>query len=161
MTREVTVHGSAPALVDDADFALVSRYRWHRLNTKGYAATMIDGKHVYMHRLLAGVRGRRLWVDHVNKNVLDNRRCNLRVCTPLQSRLNTTGKRGTSSQFKGVTRRGDKWAAAIQYKGKTVYLGRFASEIEAAQHYDVAASRYFGEFAHLNLPLLQSERAAS
>ena len=43
-----------------------------------------------------------------------------------------------------------KFTATIQVNGKSINLGRFASEEEAALVYNKAALKYHGEFARLN-----------
>jgi hypothetical protein len=45
-----------------------------------------------------------------------------------------------------------KWVARIATDGKTRRLGRFGSEIAAAEAYDEAAKELFGEYAWLNFP---------
>ena len=67
-----------------------------------------------------------------------------------QIRLPTGASRKTS-KFRGVGKRGDnKWGARIVYKGRSINLGIYAREIEAAKVYDDAAYKLFGEYAFLN-----------
>jgi hypothetical protein len=94
-----------------------------------------------------------LLVDHINGDGLDNRRANLRLATHSQNAINRRrDKSKTSSRFVGVSfkKLDGRWAARINYKGKTLSLGRFDSEIAAAKAYDAAAKKYHGEFACLN-----------
>jgi hypothetical protein len=96
-----------------------------------------------------------LLVDHRNNNTLDNRRANLRLATHSQNTQNRGKWRiKASSQFVGVSfdKENELWRAYIRYQEKRIHLGRFDSEIDAARAYDEAAKKYFGEFAHLNLP---------
>ena len=44
------------------------------------------------------------------------------------------------------------WKATITVKHKTIYLGLFDNKLDAALAYDIAARKYFGEFAKLNFP---------
>ena len=90
-------------------------------------------------------------VDHINRNSLDNRKANLRPVTAMQNTWNTKRKGGTS-RFKGVTwnKREKKWKVQLAHKWKSIHLGLFTDEIEAAKTYDEAAKKYRGEFAVLN-----------
>ena len=87
-----------------------------------------------------------------NHNELDNRRDNLRRCTPLQNMQNQRPHRNGSSAFKGVcwNKKREKWQVQIRWEGHKKHLGYFDNEIEAAMAYDIVAVRYFGEFASLN-----------
>jgi len=103
-----------------------------------------------MHRLI--MRPRRGYVvDHIDGNGLNNRRCNLRVCTRRQNQANR-GPCGGSSQFVGVSRERDKWRAEIHYRGKHIYIGIFTDEAEAAKARDRKAYELHGEYAYLNFP---------
>ena len=69
------------ALVDEEDYEMVDSYSpWHE-NSNGYAVkkTRIKGDNISirMHRLIMSVP-KRLVVDHINGNRLDNRKSNLR-----------------------------------------------------------------------------------
>ena len=99
-------------------------------------------------------------VDHINRDPFDCRKENLRIATQRQNSQNRTkaqrNSRGRecSSVYKGVSWRGkyDCWQSIIVVDGKRHFLGHFAAEIDAAQAYDAAAHRFFGEFAAVNFP---------
>jgi hypothetical protein len=96
-----------------------------------------------------------LLVDHRNRNSLDNRRANLRWATASQNSYNrekTSSK--SSSKYRGVTfnKRRNKWYARIKVNRKTIFLGSYTDEQNAAKAYDLAALMYYHEFAHLNFP---------
>ncbi|UCD51637.1 MAG: HNH endonuclease [Phycisphaerales bacterium] len=138
-------------LVDAADYEALNQYNWRFYN--GYAARQQGRKTIYMHRqIMDPPQG--MMVDHVNRNKLDNRCANLRVCTRRENILNQAGKRTSRSRFKGVEyRKGrDKCVARIRFNGQRLWLGTFDDEVEAARAYDRAAVECFGEFAHLNFP---------
>jgi hypothetical protein len=73
-------------------------------------------------------------IDHINRNKLDCRRSNLRLATHAENLQNTAGNRGTSSRYRGVTRRRDtgKWQAQAGLNGEYHYLGLFDDEAAAA-----------------------------
>jgi hypothetical protein len=72
-------------------------------------------------------------VDHVNRDGLDNRRCNLRPATRCGNAYNVA-PRGVSG-IVGVTWdwRRNKWSAQITVNGKHYNLGCFATKYEAEQ----------------------------
>lgn len=90
--------------------------------------------------------------DHKNRNVLDNRRSNLRVASNMLNQANRLKTKRSTSGYKGVSwfNHLGKWRADIQKDGKLRYLGHFSDKIEAAKAYDRAAQELFGEFALLN-----------
>jgi HNH endonuclease len=140
------------ALVDAADYDEVSKYKWRakRRGAKVYASCVKKGRTVYMHRMI--MRPRKGYVvDHIDGNGLNNRRCNLRVCTHQQNQANRRPY-GGASEFVGVVRNKGKWMAGIQYRGKYFYLGRFDDEVEAAKARDRKAYELHGEYAYLNFP---------
>lgn len=139
--REGIVVGTVT--VDDEDFHL-ARYGWC-LNANGYAWRSSRGEpdeaaHVYLHRAIMGLhKGDAVQVDHINRRKLDNRRSNLRLSDNQTNKQNVPAHGGTSA-FRGVhfdkARR--KWSASCQQGRRGHFLGRYATEVEAAQ----AASRY-------------------
>jgi len=141
------------ATVDAADYEKVSQYHWYATNNGGknvYAATTLNGRTVHMHRML--MRPRKGYVvDHIDGNGLNNRRCNLRVCTQAQNMANRS-PRGGSSQYVGVYRYRDKWSANVTHRGKCYYVGIFDDEVEAAKARDRKAYELHGEYAYLNFP---------
>ncbi len=180
--RAVPLSQGKFALVDRGDYAGVIRYSWYAAKTPSrfadspfergrssgdkplrgtgplqgescvwYAVRKDKGRTIRMHREIMRP-GRGQVVDHINHDGLDNRRCNLRVCSHAENLRNQRGQVGRSSRFKGVSRdkRLGKWRAQIWHAGRHYYLGLYVSEIEAARAYDAKARELFGEFAYLN-----------
>jgi hypothetical protein len=146
------------ALVDEEDFELASRYRWHVQEVRpgkgraprAYAKARTKTGNIYMHKLITGFAE----VDHQDGNGLNN----LRDVTHAQNMGNARKRHGTTSRFKGVywsQRKGSaqgRWQAQIGVNHGTRYLGRFDNEEDAARAYDAAALEAWGEFARLNFP---------
>lgn len=156
--REVTLTQGMVALVDECDFALVSRFSWrpYRGHRTWYARTEIKrGRFVRMHRMILNAPDGVL-VDRRNCNGLDNTRHNIRLCTTSQNCCNQRPFiRPKSSRFKGVHwhKGGAKWAAEIVRHNKKYHIGLFTDEVEAAIAYDSAALIHHGDFARLNFPV--------
>lgn len=158
MPREIPLTQGKVAIVDDADFDLVSGWKWFAVVGKKsfYAVRTVNISkrsklRVAMHRFLAGAHDGDV-VDHIDGNGLDNRRSNLRVCSARDNARNIRARAG-SSRFKGVSfHRGvGKWQAYVAAEGQR-YLGVFDNEIDAALAHDEAARALHGEFARVNFP---------
>jgi hypothetical protein len=87
--------------------------------------------------------------DHINNDKLDNRRCNLRVCTDAQNMRNRGKQANNTSGYKGVfwSIPAGRWRAQIRLNRKSIHLGLFYSKEEAYEKYKKAEKEYFGEFA--------------
>lgn len=74
-------------------------------------------------------------IDHVNRNSLDNRIDNLR----LVSRSDNSRNIKRDKKYVGVIKEkycNNKWKAVINHNGKSIHIGSYGSEIEAAKAYD-------------------------
>jgi hypothetical protein len=151
---------SREILVDHVDGELFRSHTWH-VTSKGYVATNVkrNGVNWYegwatgkLHRMILKAPKGKV-VDHINHNKLDNRRTNIRICTPQENARHCKKTTPTKSGLKGVyDNRHGKWAAAIRVDDKLLHLGTFSTKEDAARTYDAAARKYFGEFALANFP---------
>jgi hypothetical protein len=154
MKTVIAIHGEE-ILVDDEDFEMVIKYRWH-ISSKGYATCSVklpNGKYGVqrMHRMILGLdHGDPRQGDHRDRSKkLDNRRQNLRICTRSQNQMNRGKPSGFRNPMKGVTRtRSGRWMAQITMQRKHHYLGTFSTAEEAHAEYRKAAAQMFGEFAN-------------
>jgi hypothetical protein len=104
-----------------------------------------------MHRLIMNTP-KGMDTDHINGDSLDNRRCNLRICTHAQNQRNLKKILG-NNKYKGVSlfKKTQKWRARIQINRMGLHLGYFDTEEEAAKAYNEAAEKHFGEFSRINI----------
>ncbi len=84
--------------------------------------------------------------DHADRDHTNNKEDNLRWTDNLGNAVNIAPR----GAFKGISRKRSKWAAYGCLHGKTVYLGVFSTEIEAAKAYDRFARLHYGLLAYLN-----------
>jgi len=138
-------------LLDFDDFPIIHRYQWS-VGTHGYATTGSGIGQLLMHRLLMNANAD-VVVDHINRDKLDNRRCNLRVCSPHENCFNRAAQCNNKRGYRGVCSNiTGKWIAQIVHNGHPTYLGSYNTAEEAANAYDSAAAILFGRFAWRNLP---------
>lgn len=137
-------------IVDIEDLKLIENNRWY-LDRNGYVSSTSKTR-VQLSRMLLNCPDGML-VDHISGNVLDNRRCNLRIVDKRKNAWNMKPNSNTSSKYKGVCwdASRSKWRANIKLNGKQTFLGRFLTEDEAAITYNEAAKIHFGEYARLNI----------
>jgi hypothetical protein len=153
-TREIPLTRGRVALVDAADFEMLSHWNWH-VSVGGYAVTTIWGhdrrrQDIFMHRFLMLPEPEQI-VHHVNGLGADNRRNNLRVCSASQN-MQVRGKYRGASVYKGVHWAVDRnrWRVCISLSGRNISVGTFRDEIDAALAYDRSAIEHFGRFATTN-----------
>jgi len=140
-------------IIDTID-ADLTRFSWCLCDK--YARARIFGKKMLLHRVILERKlGRPLLdneqCDHINRNHLDNRRDNLRVCSRDENARNRKPSRLSKTGLKGVVYpdRSHGFRAQIMYQKKRYWLGSFDTAEEAHQAYLEAAKRLFGEFANL------------
>lgn len=143
------------AIVDTDGWEKVKNFKWYYC--QGYATRQAKGckrdnrYFIRMHRFLTEVPYG-MDVDHINGDKIDNRMSNLRICTRSENLMNSKKRNGCRSKYKGVgfSKVSNKWRAYIQKNGRSMHLGLFINEEEAARAYNEAAKKHFGEFARLN-----------
>ena len=145
-------------IIDVEDYEKIKHLHWGKLTKirrgkdNSYAFTRIKDKNIQMHRFLLNLTDPKIQVDHINHNPLDNRRSNIRIATNQQNNCNKrkSNLKKSSSEYKGVSKNGNCWIAAIMINYKRIHIGCYKTETQAAFAYNAAAQKYFGEFAYLN-----------
>jgi hypothetical protein len=149
--REIPLSQGQFALVDDADFPLLSEFRWcyraERDGKQGYAVrhVQVDGKDRlwYLHRqLMDPAPGHE--VIFLNGDRLDCRRSNLRVVTKREARQHHLQARSNSeSGIKGISynRRPGTWTVDIYRDGQAQRVGTFLTLQDAKEAHQGALRR--------------------
>lgn len=152
-------HGDKILYYDEEDQVVVLGYRWS-LNKRGntfYAIAKTGGrknhKEYKLHRLIMQVVDPNIKVDHIDHNGLNNTRVNLRIVSHSQNMYNSAVSKNNKTGYKGVHfhKKRNKYVAIISCSGNAEHLGLFNSASEAALAYNEAATKYFGEYAFLNI----------
>lgn len=155
------------AMVDDEDYERVSQYKYRaeKVGNHIYANRRYQRNYVvyntFLHYDVLGISHddiKPLVVDHKNRNPLDCRKGNLRICTRAENCHNSRPMKGKSSKYKGVIfrpgygnyRRKKPWHVVMQKEGKRHSFGYYATEFEAYKKANVEAYRLYGPFAYLN-----------
>ena len=151
--KTIELTGGQVALVDGEDYEQLSQHKWHtqKYSDTFYAKRHQNGKMVFMHREILKAP-EHLQCDHKNHDGLDNRRCNIRLCTHAQNSYNKRPLANRTSKYKGVhwDKNAKKWQAQIKHNERVIHIGYFDDQIDAALAYDDYAIDLFQEFAYLN-----------
>jgi len=152
-------------IIDDEDYDLIKEFSWRVFKKEEkqgliyfHAATRRDPvtykqKDLRLHRLIMGcVVGDGIYIDHINHNTLDNRKCNLRKTDAGGNVRNSRKNTRNTSGYKGVFffKRDSIYKAGIKYNGTSYNIGSSTDIIEAARLYDMMAIRLFGEYSCTN-----------
>lgn len=144
---EVRLSNGRLAYVDPDDYEKVKGFSWSE-HVKGGAVAYdpSTSTNKYMHHMLLPQK-EGFVVDHINRNSLDNRKCNLRYATRSQNGANGVWN---EARYKGVTQHGRGFKAQITVNYENIVVGTYPTEEEAARAYDEAARKQWGVFARTN-----------
>jgi hypothetical protein len=156
----ITVHPDTKVKVDTADLERINRHRWRiTLGTQGRRRVVTTIRTAAGNRslglgkfLMNPPKGKQVYTRRFNDE-LDYRKSNLIVCTLAERQRLLPKKRVQStSEFRGVSKSkaGKKWRAAIEVDGRSINLGDYDTQAEAALAYNKAAKKHFGEMAYQN-----------
>jgi hypothetical protein len=124
------------ALIDCEDYLIMREHTWNRNPATGYVQSMTrEGragtKHVYLHRVILGIDDSTNTVDHINGNKLDNRKCNLRVCSLSQNHHN-----------KEIHRKGTAGVSATRYGWEAHMMVNHILHRKQFKSFDDAVDQY-------------------
>ena len=147
-----TLPDGSTFLFDAEQIDRIRNTKWYKCYNKKYGTAYITdqgGKtlHMYLMDCPAGYE-----VDHIDLNTMDNRQCNLRICTHQQNQCNQPLQRNNTSGVSGVSYyspRG-KYRARIKVCHHDIHLGYYRSFEEAVQARNIGMVYMFGEYAIYN-----------
>lgn len=134
------------AIIDIEDYEKVKDYRWNYSNGYFQCHMIRNWKKLTcgLHRLIMDLYEPDLVVDHINRNPLDNRKCNLRIVTKTQNHLNAPLIKRPLYGIAGISKSNNKWIASVSRQGKTIRLGSFDSLKDAVSARKEAEIKYYG-----------------
>ena len=152
--KKITLNGKYGkgkfATVDDDDYDEINKIKWfveHHGKTFYARKDSANERTIFMHRVINrtpfGVE-----TDHINRNGLDNRKCNLRNCTRSENNMNTSLRKNNTSGYRGVVKHSSRngWIAQIRLNNKYIYVGYFKSPKEASVAYCKKSKELFKDF---------------
>lgn len=132
---------------DKEDYDKIKGYCWYiHYNYVSACSKSKSVSQVKLHRLVMDAPKGKV-VDHINGNPLDNRKCNLRICSAQENALNRKSNREgfcvgvTFHKYSGL------WQCQIQLKGKS-HCKYFKSYDEAVAQRIEWEKELFGEFGY-------------
>lgn len=148
----VNVKPNFSFLIDIEDLDKVKDCLWHDNKSGSGSTYAVNNKVGFLHRYIMDAPDG-MDVDHKEQDTLDNRRSNLRICTNYENNLNKPIRKTNKSGYKGVCwhTAANKWVAQLNHGGKRVHCSWHEDKKDAARSYNVAALKYHGEFARLNV----------
>lgn len=143
--KEIKLTKGFVALVDDEDYEELNKFKWRAVKVRDnyYAYRLVS-----MHREILNIKNSKIHIDHKDRNTLNNKKDNLRTCTPAQNNLNKEVRRDNKLGVKGVrfSKKQKRYIAVISINGKVKQIGSFNTVEEAAIAYNKKAKEVHGEF---------------
>lgn len=103
----------------DTEFRYLEKYQWS-LNHKGYPQAHTESKQALLHQLIMGKKHPYM-IDHINRDKLDNRRCNLRFVLNSFNLHNRPEQVNNRTGFKNVVSYSRGYRGAVCVQGVNYY----------------------------------------
>lgn len=149
--------GNFEVLIDNEDYDKIKKHKWSiNKQSKNYyfVESRINYKAVKLHRFILNLTDPKITVDHIDRNPLNNQKCNLRICSHAENMRNCSRRIKSKTGYRGVElNKSGKYRAYINLNYKRIHIpGNFKTAEEAAIKRDEYAIEIHGEFAVLNFP---------
>lgn len=150
VTYDNLFNESYHCIIDLDKKSLIQNYKIYvpKNKEKLYARIQYKGKKLFLHRFLMGFTNTdyklEKTVDHINGNSLDNRLCNLRVCSQKENMKNIQKK----NKILGVgwLKYNHKWNARIMVNYQNIHIGNFDTKEEAVLARIIKEKELCGEY---------------
>lgn len=132
-------------IIDKNKIKEISEYKWH-FDTYGYIRTSTKIKGLYLHQLILPKK-EKFDIDHINGNILDNRKKNLRHILHRENIYNAKISKNNTSGITGVVwdKERNMWMAQLHLNRKHIFLGRYNNKKNAIKARLKAEDKYFRE----------------
>jgi hypothetical protein len=124
------------ALIDTSDLPTVEAFsgKWYGLRSGNVVyVLLVNGKEqLRLHRVIMNPHDNQI-VDHKNRDGLDNRKINLRLCSKGENNQNKNIAKNNKSGYRGVSlyKPNGRWIARLMVERKAIHLGYFDTPEEA------------------------------
>ena len=143
-------------IFDTEDAEVIRSFYWNVRNGGNcpylYTANKYDTS-IALHRLLMNLpKGDKRIIDHINQNVFDNRKSNLRITDRAGNMMNITKPQG-KNVYRGVhwNKNRNKWYVSVSFRKNetrnTIYGGCYYDIEDAFKKRKELEIKYFKEFA--------------
>jgi hypothetical protein len=112
------------AIIDIDDLEKVSEYSGWSINCRGYVKTKYNKKTISLHRLIMDFPENKE-TDHINRNPLDNRKCNLRIATRTENNINRGLHKNNTSGHRCIywNSKNKSWVVRVYYNNTYRHVG--------------------------------------
>ena len=131
--------------IDLEDVNRCKKYKWGLRGTGYVRTTKVGDLHNFI--LNRDTSDHMIVCDHINRDKLDNRKCNLRIVNQTINNYNTGLRKNNTTGVIGVDFVYNKWRARISNYGMQINLGMFNNKTDAVQARKSAEIKYYGELS--------------
>lgn len=140
----------ARAIINIEYIDIIKDYKWYLRKDNYVATSNYNGEYCYLHNIIIG--NNCCYIDHVDRNRLNNTNDNLRYASASENGMNKGIRKDNKSGKVGVhwSKQNNKWCAMIGFNNKHINLGYFDYFEDAVKIRVEAEKKYFKQFKTIN-----------
>lgn len=119
-------------LIDEDNILIIEQYKSIKICKDGYIYLSRNNKLYALHRVITNCPKNKC-VDHINHNKLDNRKCNLRICTYSENSLNTAYEPKYKQRGVYYNKRDAVWMVVLTKQRKRYNYGTYKNYNDAVK----------------------------